>query len=104
MQITTDSAIPNPATAAAPPVCGLGQVLADAPVAGTRNFGIIFSGVESHGQGPYNIHGNCHPNPGGQGIVTVETEIEIHCRQTVMGGKVDFLENLGKRIKIGRLF
>lgn len=33
MQITTDSTIPNPATAAAPPVCGLGQVLADALVA-----------------------------------------------------------------------
>ncbi len=41
---------------------------------------VIFSGVESQGQGTQNIHGNRRPNPGDQGIVTVETEIEIDRR------------------------
>ena len=29
--------------------------------------------------------------------MTVETEVEIHRRQTVMGGEIEFLENFEKK-------
>ena len=56
----------------------------------------LIARVKGHRKGADEVDADGGPDPRDQGGVALETEIQVNGRQTVMGGQIEFIENLGK--------